>query len=235
MSSFIAFRTAAFSLLRPKLYRIPCLHQQQLRRIQKDASKPAKGASKAYPRDEEIEHEVVQLVDSTTGRLTDPQPLRSILSSIDRKNFFVELVSVTPSPLVKIISKYDTINKRRQDLVRAQAVARKNVTKEVQLTWGAAAADQTHKLERVRHELERGSRVDLIFSHKKKQVLPTPVEMRERVQEVVDMFADVSKEWKDREVRGTMSAIFLQGNTFGEPDPDAQAKRPQIHKPKQKR
>lgn len=202
MSSFIAFRAAAFSLLRPKPCQNPSFHHQQRRTAKKVAAA-------VPPRDEDIEQPVVQIVDSA-GRLTIPLSLKGILDSIDKKCSFVQLIKTDP-PLVKIISKKMIFDKERVEKARARVSAKKNTHKEVQLTWGANSADQAHKIERMRMELEKGSRVDLVIAHKKKQVLPKPAEMRERVQEMVDSLADVSKEWKDREVRATITAVFLQG------------------------
>lgn len=202
MSSSIAFRAAAFSLLRPQPSQILSFHHQQRRTAKKVA--PA-----APPRDEDIKHRVVQIVDSA-GRLTIPLSLKGILDSLDKRCSFVQLVKAEP-PLVKIISKKMIFDKERVEKARARVSAKKNTQKEVQLTWGADSADQAHKMERMRMELEKGSRVDLVIAHKKKQVLPKPMEMQERVQEMVDSLADVSKEWKDREVRATITAVFLQG------------------------
>ncbi|KAF8075869.1 hypothetical protein FPV67DRAFT_1469575 [Lyophyllum atratum] len=209
MSSFIAFRSAAISLLKPRTHRPPCPHHLQTRTIKQDTT------SKTPPRDEKIEHRIVQLVDPLTGRLTDPLPLRSILATLDRRKKYVELVSLTPAPLVKIFDKQAETQRAAEAQYKARAVARRTIQKEVQLTWSAAPGDLAHKLEKVRQELERGARVDLIFTRKKNQPHLPPEEMQARAQEIVDSMADVAKEWKDREVRASMTAIFLQGT--GEP------------------
>jgi len=188
---------------------------------------------KILPRDEDIQHRIVQLVDPETGRLTEPIPLRSILADLDRRTKYVELVSSTPAPLVKIFDKLAESRRSAEAQQKARAAARKAIQKEVQLTWNAAPGDLAHKLEKVRQELERGVRVDLVFAKKKNQALIPLEEMQARAQEIIDSLADVSKEWKDRDVRASMTAIFLQGT--GEPS-DVGRKRLVLHKgPKPKK
>ncbi|KAF8883429.1 hypothetical protein BD779DRAFT_1663157 [Infundibulicybe gibba] len=173
-------------------------------------AKLSNGAKK-YLRDGQIPHRTVQLVDQTSGRLTPPTTMAEVLASINRKTHFVELVSTEPTPIVKIIDKKEAFEKRKQQKAKAKEVSKKNTQKEVQLTWGAAAGDLSHKIKRVRQELEKGSKVDLVFAPKKGQPLPTPPEMRQRVDEVVEMLSDVAKEWKEKEFQKTAAAIFLQG------------------------
>ncbi|KAF5371938.1 hypothetical protein D9615_008083 [Tricholomella constricta] len=227
MSSFIAFRSAALSLLRPRTHTTTCVHPFLSRGSKKLA------ASKTLPRDEAIEHPIVQLVDPTTGRLNEPTPLRTILASLDRRKQFVELVSLTPGPLVKIFSKSEVRQHAQEAAMKARVSARKNIHKEVQLTWSAAPGDLAHKLGKIRQELERGARVDLVFTRKKNQTPLSIPDMQARALEVVEELADVSKEWKEREVRANMTAIFLQGS--GESEPVGR-KRVVLHKgPKQKK
>ncbi|KAG5643261.1 hypothetical protein DXG03_001271 [Asterophora parasitica] len=239
MSSFVAFRTAALSLGRTG--HLPT-RRQPTTCLQPFMTRGAKKVAKTLPRDEAIEHSVVQIVDAETGKLTEPTPLRTILASIDRRKEFVELVSVRPSPLVKILSRSEAMQREQEAAQKARVTARKNIHKEVQLTWSAAPGDLAHKLEKIRLELERGARVDLMFTRRKDQAhLPLP-EVQARVQEIVDGLADVSKEWKDREVKASMAAIFLQG--LNEPVPvgrtkvvlhrGPKAKKPKVDSPRQK-
>jgi translation initiation factor IF-3 len=135
--------------------------------------------------------------------------------SIDRAKKYVELVSVEQGsiPIVKIMSKKEEFDKAKKGKLRAREVAMNNRHKEVQLTWGSTPSDITHKLERVREDLEKGLKVDLIFAPKKGQVLPMPEERQVQVQDIVDMMSDVGKERKPRDQGRTLTAFFLQGNT----------------------
>lgn len=158
----------------------------------------------------DIGYPVVQLVDPQTDRLRSPAPLADIVSSIDLKTHFVELVSESPNPIVKIISKQAQFGERK-----AAKTKKKNQLelKEVQMTWGVASGDLAHKLRKVKQELEKGNRVDLVYAPKNGQVIPTAKEMEVRVQETLDYTRDVGKEWKPMEVQGAMTVIHLQGTS----------------------
>jgi translation initiation factor IF-3 len=149
----------------------------------------------------------VQLVDQETGALKPPAALSDILASVDRKTHFLELVQETPNPIVKIIDKkaiYET--KKLQQRFKKSPIS----TKEIQLTWCMGAADRVHKLRKVREELEKGNRVELVFTSKKKKRV-SPHEMETLVQEVLAQMQDVMKEWQPREVKGTLVILHLQG------------------------
>jgi translation initiation factor IF-3 len=161
-------------------------------------------------RNMDIGYPIVQLVDPKTDRLRSPTPLAHIVSSIDLKTHFVELVSESPNPIVKIISKQAQFGERKA----AKAKKKNQVElKEVQMTWGVASGDLAHKLRKVRQELEKGNRVDLVYAPKKGQVIPTAKEMEVRVQETLDYTRDVGKEWKPMEVEGAITVIHLQGTS----------------------
>ena len=210
MSTFLAFRTATLALLRPR--GMPP-HWPKFRAVQTFAPTKEKKDNRP-PRDEKIQYNFVRFVDPTTNRLTDPTRLSHILSTIDRTKEYVELISAEQGsiPIVKIISKKKEFDKMKKLKQRAREVAMNNRHKEVQLTWGSTSSDMAHKLERVREELEKGLKVDLVFAPKKGQILPRPEERQAQIQEIVDMMADVGKEWKLRDQRRAVVAIFLQGN-----------------------
>ena len=188
------------------------LSRTWLRSLPRNASSAASPRIRRHPRNDEIKHPVVQLVDAETERLHPPVSLREILASLDLKTHFVELVSVNPSPVVKIISKKDAFDRQKERKAKMRAATKNEIEqKEIQLTWGVASGDLAHKLKKVRQELEKGNRVDLVYAPKKGQRLPTPDEMEARVQETLGLLQDVGKEWKEREVRRGVAAIHLQG------------------------
>ena len=162
------------------------------------------------PTDDNIPFNLVRLVDSESGSLRPLVPLRSILNSIDRKTHHVELVADAPDPIVKIVDTKDAREKYRESRKRAQAVARAQVRKEIQVTWGVAAGDLAHKLEKVRQELTGGRKVDLVFASKKGQVVPTKQEMDARLEGVLETLADVGKEYLPREVRKFANVLYLK-------------------------
>jgi translation initiation factor IF-3 len=216
MSTFLAFRNAAFSLLKPTVTHCP---RPAFRAVQifapanKEEEKKKKKKDNRPPRDEEIEYPFVRLVSSETKRLTDPIRLSQLLSTLDRKKWFVQLVNAEqdPIPIVKVMEKKKEFQKAKEVKAKAREAAMANRHKEIQLTWGSTPSDMAHKLERAREELEKGLKVDLVFAPKKGQILPQPAERQVQIQEIVSMMVDVAKEWKPQDQGKTVTAVYLQG------------------------
>ena len=165
--------------------------------------------------DDNIPFRSVRLADPESGSLHPLAPLRTILNSIDRKTHHVELVADRPEPIVKIVDTRQAREKYREMKKRAQAVARAQVRKEIQLTWGVAEGDLAHKLGKARQELAGGKKVDVIFASREGQVLPTKQAMDTRVEGVLDALADVGREYLPRRVRKKMVAMYFR--PLGEP------------------
>ena len=165
-------------------------------------------APERRPRNDEIKYHLVQLVDQETGRLNPPTALSAVMASIDRKTHFVELVKETPFPIVKIADKKAVYAAMK----RLQRTKKPPIsTKEIQLTWCAGAADWDHKLRKVREELEKGNRVDVVLTPKRGKRVPSLPEMEARVQDTLARLHDAGKEWKPREQEGYLIALHLQG------------------------
>lgn len=160
--------------------------------------------------DDDIPFRVVRLADPESGSLHPLAPLRTLLNSIDRKTHHIELVADTPDPVVKIVDTKQAREKYREAKKRAQAAARAQVRKEIQLTWGVAAGDLAHKLEKARQELVGGKKVDLIFASKKGQAVPTKQLMDIRLKGVLDTLADVGKEYRARGEQKNIIALYLK-------------------------
>jgi translation initiation factor IF-3 len=160
------------------------------------------------PQNDRIEHRIVQLVDPETERLRDPVPLKDILASIDLKTHVVELVSELEGPVVKIFEKKELFRRAKEN--RARRKANRMEQKEVQMTWGVAPGDLIHKLMKVRRELEKGNRVELVYAPKKDQTLPTRREMEDKVQETVDLLADAGQEWRPRKIEKNIAIMSFQ-------------------------
>jgi translation initiation factor IF-3 len=207
MATFCAFRTAAAALVRPasssRLCEISALAIHHVR---------YKHQQTRRPRNDEIDFRVVQMVDSETGRLKEATELRDILASIDRKTHFVELVSEEPSPIVKIKNKQEVYSKLKEKRMKSRE-AHTVQQKEVQMTWGVASGDLAHKLNKVRRELEKGNRVDLVYAPKKDQTLPSQLQMEERLRETVGLLADVGKEWRPRNIQRNVAILSFQGHS----------------------
>ncbi|KAI0637655.1 hypothetical protein C8Q77DRAFT_1047117 [Trametes polyzona] len=161
------------------------------------------------PRNEEIKHSVVRLVNPETGALDPPTRLREVLARLNPKTHFLELVTEDPEPIVKMHDRkllYD----RERTKKRVQASKKPPEEKEVQLTWGVGTADMEFKLKKVRAELEDGNRVNLVFAPKRGQTLPTPEQQETIVGEALSLLADVGKEYKARTVQKQAVAVFLE-------------------------
>ncbi|KAL1747792.1 hypothetical protein HDZ31DRAFT_31137 [Schizophyllum fasciatum] len=166
-------------------------------------------ATDDHPRDTNIPHFVVRVVSPDgVGDLID---LPTLLTSIDRKDYFVELVTYSrdTGALVKVINKRERAQQVREQKQRARA-SKKPAPKEMQLTWATDGHDLAHKLSKARKDLTRGARVDIGFAQKSGQKELTEREKQQKLQGVVDSLQDVATEWKPREIRKHIATLFLQ-------------------------
>ncbi|KAF5346945.1 hypothetical protein D9758_010146 [Tetrapyrgos nigripes] len=177
-----------------------------------DDSKSKKAAQvDRKPKNENIPFDKVLLADDS-GQLSEFH-MQVILTNLDRKTHFVELQSIYPTPIVKIISKSDAHQKKLKMKQQQKVMARINVTKEFQFTWGMAKGDLDHRMGRVREALGKGFKVDIAFAPKPgTRGGPLKVEMMPRMEELVESMKDVSVEYKKMEFRRFTAAVFLQGN-----------------------
>lgn len=223
----IAFRAAAFRcphtrpLTRPlttrSAFALPDTKSKVNVTQATKASAEPRNAQKNQPlRGTDIPYRFVRLVDPETGKLHDPQPLRSILSTINPRSEYVELVSASPEPIVKLHNRYDENTRVAEAALRAREVRRQNVHKEVQLSWTSGPADLAHKINKVREDLTRGvRRVDLVFARKSKQDRLEPAEMHKRASEAIESLQDVAKERKEREMRLPQGILIISLEAIG--------------------
>ncbi|KAI0951893.1 hypothetical protein AcV7_007857 [Taiwanofungus camphoratus] len=183
------------------------------------------------PRNHEIEHRIVRLVNPETSQLDPPAELSDIIARLDRHREYVELVSKTPEPIVKIIKTGETFKKMlaQQERKRAQPPREE---KEIQITWGTSSGDLLHKLKKVREILEGGHRVNLVYARKSGQGELNSQESAARIQETVDLLADVGKEWKPKIVSRQATVLYFQGHN--PPSPPTTSTRTQRKEKKEK-
>lgn len=213
MSAFLAFRSAAVSVLRPATTRTlgapldglttSPLFQTTIRGLKE----------RSHPKNLQIPYEVVQLQDAD-GTLHHPHKLVKIMEGVDTTTHVMRLVSEHP-PVVRVLTRVEDemarierkLSKKIQQGKRGRAVE----TMEVRLTWVTSGGDFEHKLAKARAELEDGGRrVELQFGGKKGLRWPTREEQDEVLQEVVDRLADVGSEWRAREFKGGAVRVCLQ-------------------------
>lgn len=208
MALTLPLRCAAAALRRPSvLFATPgCGCAVAIRHAGHRAAMPGAG----HLRDKDIPYRTVSLV-SEDGTLGPPTQLSQLLATIDPKAQFIELVGNNPAqPIVKIRGKKEHFQKQKEWNKRQKAVATSNVQKEIQMSWGVEVGDLMHKLNKVRKELEKGSKVELVFSPKQPQRPPTTAAMQARLQEASTKLAQFAKEWSPRKVEGAVAILYLK-------------------------
>ncbi|GJN88992.1 hypothetical protein Rhopal_001963-T1 [Rhodotorula paludigena] len=159
--------------------------------------RPATAAAKGsrVVKDEDIPHEVVVLVDPASKSLLPPSTLSSLLASLDRTRFAIQLVDAAHDPpICRILDKKEQYERERERKVRAQERAKEGTgavptagpPKEVHLTWGVSAHDLEHKLKKGREILTKGGRVLVCLADKKRATVKVSHEVRQSVIRQVD-------------------------------------------------
>ena len=160
------------------------------------------------PKNEDIKYSHVQVVNSE-GKLDPPRPLTAILASIERKDYFVQLVT-DDQPIVKIMNRKEMYEKSKALKKAKKAAERSSEEKEIQMTWGVAIGDLSHKISKVREELEKRNRVNLIFAPKKGQPVPSPNERNEKMNEILEMLKDIGQESRSRTILRSHLTLHLE-------------------------
>ncbi|KAE9399122.1 hypothetical protein BT96DRAFT_920341 [Gymnopus androsaceus JB14] len=207
MATFLAFRSAAKQICSPKIRPHTFLNTPHTRRLHASAVHHSKYQK---PRNDNIPFSDVHLVDLENSGQLVKMSLTDLIAKIDPKESFVELQSTVPLPVVKIINRREAAERRKISKEKHKQNVKKNVKKELQFTWGMAMGDLEHKLDRAKAELKKGARVDLVFAPKSGQKPPPIAEMKERMELIAERVADVGVEWKERELRRGMGALFIK-------------------------
>ena len=203
MNTVLVFRMATAFILRPcprryaSVLRLP--FQAHMRGI----------SNSSHPKNHRIKHEIVQILNS--GELSEPQTLSSILESVNLDTHVVRLYSSDPPTVVvasKIEEKVRKLENRAEKKLNTER--RKLVTKERQITWFTEGSDLHFKLQSIREDLEKGVRLEVQFLGKAGLSSPPHRVMTKRLDEVVAMFRDISKEWKRRELDWKNATLFLE-------------------------
>ncbi|GAA5843213.1 hypothetical protein JCM3766R1_006622 [Sporobolomyces carnicolor] len=141
------------------------------------ASSRAPQKSTKIPRDEDIPHETIVLVDPTTKSLLPPSTLSSLLAALDRDRYAIQLVDPSNNPpICRILDKKEAYQKAKEKKAKDAERAATQVAnaggdvKEVHLTWGVSEHDLEHKLKKGRELLAKGHRLLVGLSDKKRAV-----------------------------------------------------------------
>ncbi|KAJ5161483.1 translation initiation factor IF3 [Penicillium capsulatum] len=137
-------------------------------------------------KDEAIGAPYVQIVNEH-GDLEMPVRLSDVLRSFDRSKFFLHQVSPgSPGrpPICKITDKL-AYSQREKEKAKA-AKATKSQNKQIELNWAIDAHDLEHRLKQLTTFLEKGRKVEVTLTRKRRKRAPTVDEIKHVIQSVLD-------------------------------------------------
>lgn len=158
------------------------LFHESRRLARQDNRQPVQGPIK----DEGIRAPFVQTVNEQ-GDIEMPARLLDVLESFDRSKFFLLQVSAGEPgkpPVCKITNKL-AYAQREKEKVKA-AKASKSQTKQIELNWAIDAHDLEYRLKQLTSFLEKGRKVEVTLTRKRRKRAPTVEEIKQVIQSVVD-------------------------------------------------
>ncbi|KAF9476474.1 hypothetical protein BDN70DRAFT_171335 [Pholiota conissans] len=242
MSAFLAFRSAAVSVLRPRrAHHFPqttssffkqystkheliqaAKQRKKVKELEMEerkknkprpATKPKVFAK--HPKNNDIPHAFVQVIGADGQLDSTPRPLIRLLDSVNHETHVVRLVTHEP-PLVRVLTHLeDKMNQLATKAEKKAAKGQKGMdTTVIQLTWHTADADYEHKISKAKEELEKGSmRVEILFKNKPRVRYPSKEEMQEEMDQVAHALSEVGQEWRTREIQRGVAKVFIQSRT----------------------
>lgn len=159
-------------------------------------------------KDEQIGVSHIQLVNEE-GQLDPPVKLRDVLHSINRSEEFVLQVSPPLSdrpPVCKIMNKLAI---REYERAKAKAVkAQKSQVKQIELNWCISNNDLSHRMKQLATFLEKGRKVEVLLTLKKRKRAPTLEEAQNTYNRVMEV-ADESNAGLVKPMEGTLGKQVL--------------------------
>ena len=195
----------------------------------------------------DIPYPYVRVVDPETRKPLPPQPLTEVINNLatglqpkkaggPAKPFVTQYAQLVAPPseatdgyaLVKLVDRREAAAREKAQRLKAQTSRRASEEKEIQFAWGIGAADVQHKLRKARQELSRGVRVQLVFARKAsggaERDPSTKTKLNLLVNQVVEALVDVGKEWRIRDERKNLVAVYLQDHQRPIPHKSTHAK-----------
>lgn len=193
--------------------------------------------SSVFPHDEQLINQnfpYVHIVDEA-GKLSPPQRVADILTSINRRTQSLQTLALPPPklrsrweqppepiagdrggapeiPVCRIVDK-----KAAREAVKVRSKKQSNpamTLKTLELNWAIDPHDLEHRLKRMRDFLEKGYRVDVVLVGKRKKRKASPEEAAQtldKIREAIKM-VDGAKEWKGMEGKvGAHVMLFIEG------------------------
>ncbi|KAH9059371.1 hypothetical protein EDB87DRAFT_1810190 [Lactarius vividus] len=195
-------------------------------------SRFASNAKDAHLINNDIPYAYVRVVDPETRKPLPPQPLTEVINNLATeqskkgggtpKSFVTQYAQLVAPPseatdgyaLVKLVDRREAAAREKSQRLKAQASRRASEEKEIQFAWGIGPADIQHKLRKARQELSRGVRVQLVFARKAsggaERDRTSKAKQNVLVEEVVEALADIGREWRIRDERRNMVAVYVQ-------------------------
>ena len=150
-----------------------------------------------YVLNNDIEAPNVQ-IRTEDGKLGPPQPLRTLLSSIDRSSEVVrQLAAQGPNPNTAVVEVQEIsallkMVAQRDQAVRELEKSRKDQkAKQIELNWAISGNDLELKLKQMEQFLDKGKKVEVVLASRKRQRKAEEDEaqtlmkkLRERIEEV---------------------------------------------------
>ncbi|PYI08635.1 translation initiation factor IF3 [Aspergillus sclerotiicarbonarius CBS 121057] len=135
-----------------------------------------------YTLDEDIGAQFVQLVNETNS-LDPPASLREILRSINRADDCLQQVSAGENgvPICKIVNKFEL-----REQAKEKAKAPRDGLKQLELNWAIDSHDLSHRMKQLTTFLEKGRKVEVVLTKKKRKRSPTVEEVKTLMDRVMD-------------------------------------------------
>ncbi|KAI9572406.1 hypothetical protein HD554DRAFT_2015090, partial [Boletus coccyginus] len=176
------------------------------------------GTPRRRPTNRHIPFDHVYVLDPDTNKLSlTKQSLESLLALAAPQRRIVELVASAPKPIVRVTTRSE-IEGRYREMRRALRKGARlgEEPKEVQLTWGVARADLEHKLRKAGRDLEKGYRVVVAVTMKKRHRPSSRQELVAFADEISTTLAEVAEEWKEREITERLMVLSFRKTKLDE-------------------
>lgn len=138
------------------------------------------------PINEAIRASFVQVVNDE-GDLDPPTRLEDVLESFDHAEFFLLQVQEGDNDNPPVCKVYNKKEVREHEKAKAKSARESKVIfKQIELNWAIDAHDLSHRLKQLSTFLEKGHRVEILLTTKKRKRSPTVDEIKQVMQSVLN-------------------------------------------------
>jgi translation initiation factor IF-3 len=138
------------------------------------------------PINEAIRSSFVQVVNDE-GDLDPPTRLEDVLESFNHSEFFLLQVQEGDHDNPPVCKLYNKKEVRELEKAKAKSARSSKITlKQIELNWAIDAHDLSHRLKQLSTFLEKGRRVEILLTTKKRKRKPTVDEIKQVMQSVLD-------------------------------------------------